>query len=103
MESNGIKGRIHCSQATADALAAWGYNHWITPREDKINAKGKGLMQTYWIETRATDNSGHRGSSSTDHTESQEYASNEPRNSKPIADMDDMTNMKQKLHQRLSH
>ena len=22
---------------------------WLTPREDKVHAKGKGLMQTYWV------------------------------------------------------
>ena len=50
MESNGVKGRIHVSQATADALTAAGKASWLTPREDKIVAKGKGLMQTYWVQ-----------------------------------------------------
>lgn len=49
MESNGAKGRIHCSQATADALTEGGKSHWLIPREEKIVAKGKGEMQTYWI------------------------------------------------------
>ena len=51
MESNGVKGRIHMSQATADALAARGKGHWITARDEKIEAKGKGKMQTYFIST----------------------------------------------------
>ena len=51
MESNGIKGRIHCSQSTADALVQAGKSHWLTRREDKIVAKGKGEMQTYWVNT----------------------------------------------------
>ena len=25
------------------------YNEWVVPRENKIEAKGKGLLQTYWI------------------------------------------------------
>ncbi|CAB9524198.1 Receptor-type guanylate cyclase gcy [Seminavis robusta] len=50
MESNGVKGRIHVSQATADALIAVGKGHWLTPRVDKIVAKGKGEMQTYLVD-----------------------------------------------------
>lgn len=51
MESNGVKGRIHVSQSTADELLAKGKGHWLTPREDKIIAKGKGEMQTYFVST----------------------------------------------------
>jgi class 3 adenylate cyclase len=46
MESNGVKGKIHCSQTTADALISAGRSQWLTAREDKITAKGKGEMQT---------------------------------------------------------
>jgi len=52
MESNGEKGRIQVSQATADLLIASGKSKWLTPREGKIVAKGKGEMQTYWVESR---------------------------------------------------
>ena len=44
MESNGVKGKIHVSQSTADMLPAI----WLTEREDKIIAKGKGEMTT-WV------------------------------------------------------
>ena len=50
MESNGVKGRIHVSQATADALIASGKEHWLTEREDRIVAKGKGEMITYFVQ-----------------------------------------------------
>ncbi|CAB9511296.1 Receptor-type guanylate cyclase gcy [Seminavis robusta] len=50
MESTGVKGRIHVSQATADALIACGKESWVSPRPDKIVAKGKGEMQTYFIQ-----------------------------------------------------
>ena len=49
MESNGARNAIHVSQDTADALIAGGYAHIIKAREDKIEAKGKGKLQTYWI------------------------------------------------------
>lgn len=49
MESNGVKGRIHVSESTAEELRARGKGHWLTPREDKINVKGKGMMTTYFV------------------------------------------------------
>lgn len=49
MESNGVKFRIHVSEATRDALVAQGKASWLTPREDKIAAKGKGELQTHWV------------------------------------------------------
>jgi class 3 adenylate cyclase len=50
MESTGIKGRIQASQATATLLIDGGMGSWVKPRESLIQAKGKGTMQTYWIE-----------------------------------------------------
>jgi hypothetical protein len=49
MESNGKRSRIHLSQETADLLIGAGKLSWVTVREDKIIAKGKGEMQTYWL------------------------------------------------------
>jgi class 3 adenylate cyclase len=50
MESNGIPGRIQVSQSTADALILAGKAGWLTPREEKVVAKGLGEIQTYWID-----------------------------------------------------
>ena len=50
MESNGKKDRIHLSMETADLLIAAGKSMWVTARDDKIIAKGKGELQTYWLE-----------------------------------------------------
>ena len=50
MESTGLRGRIQLSQSTADLLLLAGKERWIRPREDTVTAKGKGTMQTYWLE-----------------------------------------------------
>ena len=51
MESNGVPNRIQISQDTADLLIAAGKHHWCIAREDKIKAKGKGMLSTYWLMT----------------------------------------------------
>ena len=51
MESNGIRGRIQLSQETADLLNSAGKLSWMKPRAEKVFAKGKGEMQTFWLET----------------------------------------------------
>jgi class 3 adenylate cyclase len=53
MESHGIKGRIQVSQSTADEIVQAGKQAWIVPRQDKINAKGKGELQTYFVDERS--------------------------------------------------
>ena len=50
MESTGTRDCIQVSQDTADLLIAAGKKSWITPRSDIIVAKGKGEMQTFWIQ-----------------------------------------------------
>jgi class 3 adenylate cyclase len=58
MESNGVAGHIHVSESTSLALSARGKGHWSTPREDKIVAKGKGEMQTYWVQIKSEGSMG---------------------------------------------
>lgn len=50
MESTGERGRIQVSQETADLLMAAGKSHWLKPREEKVVAKGKGELKTYWLD-----------------------------------------------------
>jgi class 3 adenylate cyclase len=50
IESTGAKNKIHLSQNTADLLIAAGRAKWVKPRENKVTAKGKGQLQTYWLE-----------------------------------------------------
>jgi hypothetical protein len=51
MESTGIANNVQLSQETADLLNAAGKGHWLVPREDKVKAKGKGELQTFFLET----------------------------------------------------
>jgi Adenylate and Guanylate cyclase catalytic domain len=52
MESTGERSRIQMSHSTADRLTATGKGAWIRPRDEKIQAKGKGMLQTYWLASR---------------------------------------------------
>jgi len=49
MEGTGLKGRIQVSEATAEILRRAGKESWLTRREDKVRAKGKGVLTTYWL------------------------------------------------------
>lgn len=73
MESTGQRGRIQISQDTADLLIAAGKSDWVSLRDEKIVAKGKGEMQTYWLslgENRAGDASTIQDSTSQSSVES---------------------------------
>lgn len=52
MESTGTPRKIQVSQSTADALIMNGKESWLFPRREKVYAKGKGDMQTYFLEFR---------------------------------------------------
>jgi hypothetical protein len=49
IETTGKKNMIHISETTANILQAFGKGHWTKLREDRVNAKGKGEMTTYWL------------------------------------------------------
>ena len=53
MESTGMPGRIHVSSATAEELSRKGKSMWLRPREEFVNVKGKGMLQTFWVEIRS--------------------------------------------------
>lgn len=44
-------GRIHVSSDVADSLLAAGKEHWLEPRENVVVAKGKGILDTFWLLT----------------------------------------------------
>jgi hypothetical protein len=52
MEMTGLPGRIHISSSTAEELRTTGLGKWITARTEKVTVKGKGEMQTFWLETK---------------------------------------------------
>lgn len=49
IESTSIPGMIQISQTTANYLIDAGHSDWFEPRDDKVQAKGKGELQTYWL------------------------------------------------------
>lgn len=49
MESTGLRDKIQISQECADLLTEAGKAHWFTKRDRLVQAKGKGELQTYWL------------------------------------------------------
>ncbi|GKY96337.1 hypothetical protein MPSEU_000593400 [Mayamaea pseudoterrestris] len=71
MESSGVKGRIQVSQDTANILVLAGKEHWLTPRDDSVDAVGKGVLKTFWLNVRTSKGtSGVSSGNSTAHEES---------------------------------
>ena len=56
MESTGAPNKIHISVETAQCLSDRGHNAWFQEREDLVEAKGKGTLQTYWLEIPESEN-----------------------------------------------
>jgi Adenylate and Guanylate cyclase catalytic domain/3'5'-cyclic nucleotide phosphodiesterase len=52
MESSSQPNKIQVSQKTAELIVETNRGHWLTARKDLVNAKGKGLLQTYWLNPR---------------------------------------------------
>lgn len=49
MESTGIRDRIQLSSGTAKLLIKAGKEHWIEKRDGKVDVKGKGCQETYFV------------------------------------------------------
>eukprot|EP00934_Nitzschia_sp_Nitz4_P003459 Nitzschia sp. Nitz4//scaffold506_size4488//37//3349//NITZ4_009244-RA/size4488-snap-gene-0.0-mRNA-1//-1//CDS//3329553613//3449//frame0 len=64
VESTGTAGRIQLSVECAQQLIANGKEHWLIKREEKVQAKGKGEIQTYWLGMGVCSDDRHRASSS---------------------------------------
>ncbi|CAB9508616.1 Receptor-type guanylate cyclase gcy [Seminavis robusta] len=61
IETTGQRNRIHVSEQTAKLLIAAGKQRWVVPREDRVEAKGKGTLTTFWL----TEGVGSDGMSAT--------------------------------------
>lgn len=68
MEHTGEKGRIQVSQETARLLENAGKGQWVQLRAEKVDVKGKGTMQTYWLDIAAAGSRGTSESGSSDHS-----------------------------------
>lgn len=51
IEASCEPGRIQVSKETGELLLASGKSSWLYKRADLVQAKGKGLIETYWIVT----------------------------------------------------
>ena len=49
IEQTSLPGRIQISKETADLLAQAGKESWTSKRAEIVEAKGKGMVQTYWL------------------------------------------------------
>ena len=76
MESTSLRDSIQVSQETADLLVSAGKQHWVHPRNEKIHAKGKGDLQTYWLSIDANENKAASVATS-DTTDSQDVTPDE--------------------------
>jgi class 3 adenylate cyclase len=52
MESSSLPNRIHASEQTINLLIKANKGAWILPRDEKVHLKGKGTLQTYWLDPR---------------------------------------------------
>jgi len=50
MESHSLPDKVQVSNTTAEHIIAKNKGHWLTPRDEMIEAKGKGLLQTYFLQ-----------------------------------------------------
>jgi Adenylate and Guanylate cyclase catalytic domain len=51
METTGMRNRVHISQETAQLLIDAGKENWIRKRDDAVEARGKGTLSTYWLQS----------------------------------------------------
>lgn len=58
MESTGLRNKIQCSKTTFEALSIAGKQDWARLRQDKVHAKGKGELQTFWLNPKSRQSSG---------------------------------------------
>jgi Adenylate and Guanylate cyclase catalytic domain len=75
MESTGSPGKIQVSAATEKLLTAAGKT-WTRRREEEVQAKGKGTMQTYWLEIRSRSDGSNPDATSIENSQALDLFSN---------------------------
>lgn len=81
IESTGKRNKIHISMETAELLQHASKGHWIRRREQQVEAKGKGKLQTYWLLLKDEEASGGSGESTADLSGSEREGSDDMNNS----------------------
>jgi hypothetical protein len=49
LKSLGERNKIQVSQSTADLIIVAGKRHWLKSRQGGVTAKGKGVLNTFWL------------------------------------------------------
>ena len=57
LHSTSMANKIHISNITAQLLIEAGKEDWLEKRTDKVTAKGKGVLDTYWLLPRSSSSS----------------------------------------------
>ena len=88
MESTGKPGQVQLSQETANLLVAAGKENWIRSRDDRVEAKGKGILQTYWlVHTGRSDDDGQSTSGYSDRDMDQPVPKKKSTSAEPAEDI----------------
>jgi Adenylate and Guanylate cyclase catalytic domain/3'5'-cyclic nucleotide phosphodiesterase len=77
VETTSEGGKIHISQECAEHLIGAGKSGWVEKRQDKVYAKGKGAIETYWLVTTSDKTRGISGHPSRPARKSASIASSE--------------------------
>ncbi|CAB9527788.1 expressed unknown protein [Seminavis robusta] len=64
IESTGQKNKVHMSEEVFKYLDSHGKAHWVLPRADKVTAKGKGKLSTFWLKLGNGSNTDSSGDTS---------------------------------------
>ena len=84
IETTGKANRVHISQETGELLQRSGKGHWLQARVEKVEAKGKGQLKTYWLDLRSTvENKDIASSDGSDH----DAIDHEEKDEHPTADI----------------
>jgi len=83
VETLGAKNKIHVSQEFADEIVKHNKQHWLVPREDMVQAKGKGLLKTYWLQMQSAHSYGSTRSRLSSTGSGSRRPSNLPRSHQP--------------------